>query len=246
VSPVRALLVDLVGTLVTVRGSVGAQYATVAARFGIEADATALDAAFKTAIRARHPIAYAPGPLEEAARIERIWWRALVGDVFERAGTRGLPRGAFEAFFGELFTHFGTAGAWEVFPDVYPAIDRLRRRGLAFGLVTNFDLRVFPLLETTGLRPVFTAVAIPASTAAAKPDPRLFLAALRDLGVRPDEAAHVGDSMEHDVRAANGLGLTGIWLDRRGRPTPAGVLRVTSLEQLAGLDCLRGPASAAL
>ena len=40
-----------------------------------------------------------------------------------------------------------------------------------------------------------------------KPDPRIFLAALSELGVAPAEAAHVGDSVPRDVKGALAAGL---------------------------------------
>ena len=61
-----------------------------------------------------------------------------------------------------------------------------------------------------------------------KPDPRFFLDAVKDLGLRPDEVAVVGDDAETDVRAAMRAGLKGILVrtgkyrdgDEAGEPPP--------------------------
>ena len=45
-----------------------------------------------------------------------------------------------------------------------------------------------------------------------KPAPHLFRVALARLGVPPEDAAMVGDSLNSDVRGAQGVGLRTIWI----------------------------------
>ncbi len=52
---------------------------------------------------------------------------------------------------------------------------------------------------------------------AAKPDPKIFRAALEKANVKAEESVHVGDSLEDDVRGAYQAGIRAIWLDRSGR-----------------------------
>ncbi|NOV02217.1 HAD family hydrolase [Paenibacillus planticolens] len=44
-----------------------------------------------------------------------------------------------------------------------------------------------------------------------KPDPEIFLRALNNLGVQPNEAAYIGDHPENDVGASRRVGMKGIW-----------------------------------
>lgn len=44
-----------------------------------------------------------------------------------------------------------------------------------------------------------------------KPDPRIFNVALKQLQVSPNEAIFVGDHPENDVKAAQDVGMKGIW-----------------------------------
>jgi FMN phosphatase YigB (HAD superfamily) len=69
---------------------------------------------------------------------------------------------------------------------------------------------------------------------AAKPAPAVFQDALRLAGVGPDEAVHVGDSLEGDVDGARAAGLRAILLQRHGEP-PEGVETITSLAELPAL-----------
>jgi len=58
---------------------------------------------------------------------------------------------------------------------------------------------------------------------ASKPAPDMFMAALRHLDIAPEEAVHVGDHPENDVRAAAMVGLGAIWLNIAGQAPPENV-----------------------
>ncbi len=67
-----------------------------------------------------------------------------------------------------------------------------------------------------------------------KPEPPLFLAAIRRLGCEPHQAAMVGDSISSDIRGGRAAGMFTIWLhpDHEG-PPPDGVdLHVRDLTEL--------------
>jgi putative hydrolase of the HAD superfamily len=234
---VRAVSFDLVGTLIRVRGSVGLQYARLAESFGLTADPHAIDSAFARALSAAPDICYAGRSRREIAGLERGFWREIVRGIFERTGAVGPGQSStFDAYFDALFEYFSTAKPWEAYADVVPALERLRQGGLRLGLITNFDGRVFSLLEHLGLAPWFSVVAIPGVAGTSKPDPGIFRYALSRLGVEAPSALHVGDSQEEDTRAAAAAGLRGVWLDREGRgDAPEGMERIASLDELARL-----------
>jgi len=53
-----------------------------------------------------------------------------------------------------------------------------------------------------------------------KPDDRVYLHALDQLNVKPEETWMVGDNLEWDVRTPQRLGIFGIWLDFAGQGLP--------------------------
>jgi putative hydrolase of the HAD superfamily len=227
---------DLAATLVHVRGSVGEQYAAIARRFGIEVAAADIDRVFPAALKAASSTMW-PGPTrppQEVAEWEKSFWRSLVQGIFERLDIwNGIERDRFDAYFDALFEHFTTASAWEIYPDVLPAFERLRRAGSRVGLITNFDGRVFKVIESLRLAPLIDSVTIPAQVGAAKPDPALFRHALAINGADAREAVHVGDSLSEDVAGARAAGMGAILLDRNGRHTDVtGVTRITTLDDL--------------
>lgn len=100
------------------------------------------------------------------------------------------------------------------YPETPAVLEELKRRGLRLAVVSNWEPDLPEVLERVGLRGYFDAVVASALVGAAKPDPRIFQVALDAVSVRPEEAVHVGDSYEADVRGARAAGVYPILLDR--------------------------------
>ena len=88
-------------------------------------------------------------------------------------------------------------------------------------LLSNADNDfILPLLERHRLS--FHAVVTSEMAQAYKPDPRAFLRVLREVGVSPEEALYVGDTLLDDVHGARLVGMKAGWLNRSadsGDPT---------------------------
>lgn len=231
------ILFDLVGTLIGVKSSVGAQYARIARCFGIEARGGALDEAFKQVLPQMAPFALPAAGRTDLGALEREAWRAIVTAVFERAGLEPVTKApVFAPYFDALFEHFGSAAAYDLFPDARPAIDTLLAAGHRLGLVTNFDSRIWSLLDDLRLRECFASVTIPALAGAAKPDPAIFRRALDTLGATASDGVSVGDSIADDVAGAQAVGLTAVLIDRSGVIRQSvGFVRIRSLNDLPAL-----------
>lgn len=101
----------------------------------------------------------------------------------------------------------------ELFPDVLPALDRLRDR-YALGSVSNGVAD----LQSIGLAHLFEVSVAAHQLGCAKPDPAIFLRACAALKVAPEHALYVGDDPLLDVQGAQGAGLRAVWLERGLRP----------------------------
>jgi putative hydrolase of the HAD superfamily len=148
--------------------------------------------------------------------------RRCAAVLAEAAGTD--PARALDALMGSL--------RFEPWEDAAPALAQLRAAGLRLVVVSNWDCSLPEVLDGIGLGPLVDAVVMSAVVGAAKPDARIFQAALELAGCAPGEAVHVGDSPEDDQMGAIGAGLRGLLLDRRGTP---GTGTVTSLSELPSL-----------
>jgi len=105
----------------------------------------------------------------------------------------------------------------------------------ALGVVTNGPPEMQATkLEAAGLADRFETVVFAGHDAAAKPDPEPFEVALSELGVEPDRAVHVGDSLSSDVAGAHAAGLRSVWVpaEEGVEPDPEPHYRFPSLSPL--------------
>jgi len=202
VSRLRAVSFDAAGTLFHPAHPIGELYARVAARHGIEANATELQTRFRAAFSAAPPLAFPDAPASELRAREKAWWRALVGRVFA-----GIPSTDFEAYFEDLFAFFATGAAWRIDPDATALLRALRARGLKILVVSNFDARVRTVLAALGVAPFIDHVTLSSEAGAAKPDPTIFAAALAAVGLDASELMHVGDTVREDLAGAHAAGV---------------------------------------
>ncbi|EFW91896.1 HAD-superfamily hydrolase, subfamily IA, variant 3 [Haladaptatus paucihalophilus DX253] len=88
------------------------------------------------------------------------------------------------------------------------------------GLVTNGDEATQTVkLDALGIADAFDTLVFvdPRNGVPPKPDAAPFEKALTDLGVAPDDALHVGDSLRADVAGANALGIDSVWVPHENR-----------------------------
>jgi putative hydrolase of the HAD superfamily len=204
---------DAVGTLFQVRGSVGQLYSRVAADCGVQVDAQVLDRAFFCAFKTAPPAAFPHATAEELPQLERAWWQDVVERTFQATGQLDqFPN--FARYFDEVFQLFATKAAWELYDETLPVLEQLRSQGIRLATISNFDSRLFAVLEALGLRHFLSSVTVSTAVGAAKPAAGVFAAALRQEGVEPGAALHIGDSASQDYRGAKRAGLQALWLHR--------------------------------
>ncbi len=214
----RVIFFDVVGTLLRVRGSVGQAYSQVAAEYGVGVDPQALDRAFAQAFASAPPPAC--GGLSGSSLLawERAWWQQVVRQTFAGVGSLAdFGEERFAAFFAHLFEYFAGADPWELYPETLPVLQALQGEGMRLGVISNFDSRLPRVLQALGLEGYFSSLTLSTQVGYAKPDPRIFQAALETQGIPPEAACHIGDSYREDYQGATAAGLRALWLDREGK-----------------------------
>jgi putative hydrolase of the HAD superfamily len=120
-----------------------------------------------------------------------------------------------DAWFDSYFESY--RGAWELFDDALPCLDRLADAGVRVGAITNGEVDYQTAkLERTGLGDRFEHVVASGSVGVTKPDAGIFLHACGLFDVAPENALYVGDRLRTDAVGAASAGLTGVWLNRFG------------------------------
>ncbi len=103
------------------------------------------------------------------------------------------------------------------FKDARPSLEKLSRQRVRLGVISNISSHEVALniLKHVGLETYFDKVVTSALVGVRKPDPGIFRYALFQFGLRPEQAAHVGDSEAMDVRGAKAVGLRTILVSKR-------------------------------
>lgn len=101
------------------------------------------------------------------------------------------------------------------------------------GLITNgyADSQRWRL-SACGIAGRFQAVVISDEVGLRKPDPRIFAIALRTLGVRPEEALYVGDSLSDDYAGARNAGVPFCYYNPKRLPLAPDVRPDAVIERL--------------
>ncbi len=133
-----------------------------------------------------------------------------------------------------VYDEFGRPDRWAPYDDVRPAFERLQARGIAIGIISNWDTRLVRILTGLGLGEILSDIVSSADVRLHKPDPRIFELACERIGVVPGEAAHVGDHHYADYLGASALGMKAVLIDRHGLDVDHGVVPIETLDSLEG------------
>jgi HAD superfamily hydrolase (TIGR01509 family) len=149
---------------------------------------------------------------------DEIW--ALGKTPEEIAKGRDLSMEAHRQVWVDLFSRFdrvvpGLSRAlyervmdprsWVPYADTRATLEAVRRRGLKVGVVSNVPADLRPVFAAHGLDGLVDSYTHSFEVGAEKPDPAIFRAAAKSLGVKPNETMMVGD---HEVdRGAKRAGM---------------------------------------
>ena len=147
------------------------------------------------------------GAFRDSVNIERkpvtIWCDYVLADF-------SFPREKLAPHCEEI------AHMWEVThfhrclrPRVGEMLQGLQDLGLKLGVVSNTAalFQVFDSLEAYGIRDYFQDVTLSSVTGYRKPDPNIFLVALKQVQSDPSTCAYVGDTFSRDVIGPQNLGF---------------------------------------
>ena len=222
--PVRAVLLDALGTLVELQPPGPRLRARLEQLSGVDVGLEAAERAFAAEI-GHYLIHHMEGG--DRAGLERlrddcaaVMHQALVEPDIDRADVRRAMVESLE---------------FAAYADAAPALRSLRSLGLRLVVASNWDCSLPEWLEGAGLWELVDGAASSAVVGEAKPAPAVFDEALRIAGVGAHDAIHVGDSVDNDIAGARAAGIRALLVDRSDAPAPGGVETVRSLGEVASL-----------
>jgi putative hydrolase of the HAD superfamily len=209
----KLICFDAVGTLFGVRGSVGEIYCQIAREYGVNGDVELINTHFYQSFKNAPPCAFPDVPPAEVPHHEYQWWLNVNRVTFTNAGL--IDRfDDFAAFFARLYAYFTTADAWYLYPDVIPSLTKWKSQGITLAIVSNFDSRLYKVLDNLNLTEYFNSITISTTTGVAKPAPQIFINALQQYDFTPQDVWHIGDSWNDDIVGAKSVNINPVWIKR--------------------------------
>jgi 2-haloacid dehalogenase len=193
----EALTFDCYGTLIDWETGLTQAFGPILRAHGVEASDEDVLARY-----ARHEAAAEAGPY--------LRYRDVLA-----SGLRGVATElGFEPTARETADFSVSVADWPAFPDSGAALSRLASH-YRLGVITNCDDDLFAASRER-LGTDFDWVVTAQQVGAYKPDERGFHVAFERLGLPRERILHVAQSLFHDHVPAQRLGLTTVWINRRG------------------------------
>jgi len=219
---IRAIVFDVGGTLIYPADPVGETYARFARAHGVKLPAEATTAAFREAMKSSSPRAKGTIPCDGN---DRTWWKQVV--------TRSLQdkafadSAAFDAFFEEVYLHFGKPDAWGIYPEVLEVLEALRDHAVDLVVLSNWDARLHAVLDGSGLGEYLPQRFISAELGWEKPDPAIYRHVAEILRIPATGLLSVGDDPRNDVEGPRKAGWRAVQIERPKRDLWSALRAVT-------------------
>jgi len=105
-------------------------------------------------------------------------------------------------------------------PDVLPVLDKLFDRFRLAVLTNSFKEFSDLKLKQTGIAHYFEEIFNSDQVGYAKPNPKIFVHALKEMRLKTNNVIYVGDISEMDVPGAKELGIATVIVNRKGKTIP--------------------------
>jgi putative hydrolase of the HAD superfamily len=98
-------------------------------------------------------------------------------------------------------------------PDAVSALRAIKIRGLSTGLISDCTHELPAFLPSLPVAPLLDAQVFSVEVGVCKPDPAIYLAMCRQLGVEPERCVYVGDGGSRELTGAAAVGMTPVRLN---------------------------------
>ncbi|KAI9481641.1 MAG: HAD-like domain-containing protein [Benjaminiella poitrasii] len=216
---IKLITFDAYNTLFKPRGNLIALYALEASLHGIQVSKDEINKHFGRLYRQQLDQKPFYG-LQKGLSV-RTWWEELVYLTYVHAGVSKKeldPK--FSKIFNDLYDRFTQKRYYDLYPDVTPTLEFLKKNGFQTGVISNTDERIIPVLKNLQLDKYFNFILSSVHAGSEKPSKQIFDKARTfcNQPISPEEVLHIGDDEEKDYQGAINAGENAVFLDREKIP----------------------------
>lgn len=226
------ILFDVGGTLIHPKPSIGHIYAHGAQKFGIDISPEKAQHDFLAAwthVKGNWQAPLCYGTTEGEAR---NFWFQVINETFKESLKGQESRPLFEY----LFDYFCQTEVWDTYDDVLANLKMLQNQNISLGILSNWDVRLSPLLKGLNLLPYFRHSFISYQVGFEKPDLRFFQFALNQMQVAPDQVLYIGNDYEEDYLPATSIGIKCVLINRKDhKKINPQAATISSLDEISGI-----------
>lgn len=168
------------------------------------------------------------------------WWTQVVRLTFESQ----LPKTVdIDTIAERLIDEFRTPKCWCIADGAKSLLCLLCSRGYSVGVISNFDPRLFDILQSMGISKYFDFILTSYECGYSKPDEKIFKIALKRCPQQPKaiESLHIGDDFKNDYKGAKAAGWNALLITENlliNETPPAQHHVFTNLDKLSvAIEC---------
>ncbi|MFQ6060951.1 MAG: HAD family hydrolase [Thermoplasmata archaeon] len=135
-------------------------------------------------------------------------WRANEVSLMRTYKELGIEDDRTEKYLNDMYRSWYAVTPYEDVPEVLPKLSDIPKC-----MISNADEHLLDVVMKKNN--LYFEYSVSSERARAyKPYPKIFQFALDEVGCKPDEVIHVGDSQTSDIIGAKGVGIPIIWINR--------------------------------
>ena len=136
--------------------------------------------------------------------------------ILEEAGAVVPGRKVILSIISKIYKLFSKC-TYELFDDVIPVINKLKTHNTILGVISNMHGGLQAVCNQLKLAPYLDFTLTSGEAGANKPEPAIFLEAIKRSGISASQTIYVGDQYEIDILGAEKVGLNPVLIDRCNR-----------------------------
>ncbi len=186
----KVISFDATGTLFDPNPSLGATYSEVLEQFDIHIPDTELEMKFMMSFH-KYPLV----PTEELnEKTAKHRWQLITRDM--------LPDEYTNEIFDVLWTEFGKGIRWMRKPKIRATLTRLKEQGYKLIVLSNWDKRLYRILEELDLLHFMDHVFISTELGMEKTNRGVFEKVASAISEKPENILHIGNDKNSDYKMA--------------------------------------------